>query len=173
VAKLLTFALALSFDSFLVSVALGALGVERSTKRKLVVWFGVCDSLASVAGCSLSMGFAGHEREKFLPFVLCLYLVVIFSFAAYTRTIKLHRPSPNIFYVLPFVLSFDNLVAGMSLDLPALSLPVFTMIVGSASALAALFGLQLGLLARRHLPIRALRFAGIGLLFLVTGLQLL
>jgi putative Mn2+ efflux pump MntP len=172
-AKLLTFALALSFDSFLASVALAALGIERSTRRKVVVWFGVCDGFASVAGCILSMWFAGHESEKFLPFVLCFYLVVIFSFAVYARTIRLHDIGANVFFVLPFVLSFDNLVAGMSLNLSAVSLPVSAMIVGFASMLAAWFGLQLGLLAHRHLPIRALRFAGVGLLLFVTALQLL
>ena len=175
-AKLLAFALALSFDSFLVSIALGTLELGRSTRRNLVLLFALCDGLASLAGVILSERFAGTERlcfGKFQPFVLSLYLLVIFAIARYAPILRLNHRSTFILYVLPFLLSLDNFVAGTSLNLPAVPLPLFTLIVGLASALAAGFGLRFGLLARRHLPIRTLQFARAGLLFFVAALRLL
>jgi len=174
--KLLAFALALSFDSFVVSIALGMLELARSTRRNLVVLFALCDGLASLAGFILSERFVGTERlwfGKFQPFVLCLCLLVIFAMARYAPIVRLNHRSTNILYVLPFLLSLDNFVAGISLNQPAVALPVFPLILGLASAPAAWFGLQFGLLARRHLPIRALQFARANLLFFVAALKLL
>lgn len=176
IAKLLAFTLALSFDTFLVSVALGMILLSQSRRRNLILLFAMCDGFGSLAGFFLSANFVGTATlwfGKFQPFVLCLYLLLIIGFSWYLRTMGSSLRSTTVFYLLPLLLSFDNLTAGVSLNLASMPPAVFAMIAGFASALAAWFGLQLGSATRRHLPIRTLQFSGFGLLFLVAALQLL
>jgi putative Mn2+ efflux pump MntP len=174
-AKLVALTLALSFDSFLVSIALGTLGPGRWARRNLVLLFASCDGFASLAGCMFSVRFLGNDSlrfEKFQVFALCSYLLLIIAFARYPRSIRLNPRSANLFYALPFLLCLDNLTTALSLGLPGIPLPVYAVIVGLASALAAWLGLQVGSVARRHLPIRALPLAGVGLLCFVAALAL-
>jgi putative Mn2+ efflux pump MntP len=174
-AKLLALALALSFDSFLASIALGTLGLGRSARRNLVLLFALCDGFASLAGCMLSVRFLRNDSlwfGKFQAFALCSYLLLTIAFARYARIIRLNHRSANLFYAIPFLLCLDNLTTGLSLSLHEIPLSVFTAIVGLASALMAWLGLQVGSVARRHLPIRAVTLAGVGLLCFVTGLAL-
>jgi manganese efflux pump family protein len=173
-AKLLALALVLSFDSFLVSIALGTLGLGRPTKRNLVLLFAFCDSTASLSGGLLCSRFAGTESlwfGKLEGVVLCSYLLIMIPFVRYARSFTSNRRTASFLYALPFFLSLDNLAAGMSSSLPTVSLPVFAATVGLVSALAACIGLQLGSLARRRLPIRAVDFASVALLFFVATLQ--
>jgi putative Mn2+ efflux pump MntP len=174
-AKLFALALALSFDSFLASVALGTLGLGRLTKRNLVLLFALCDGFASLAGCMLAMRFLRDDGlwfGKFQALALCSYLLLIITFARYPRIIRLNHRSANLFYALPFLLCLDNLAMGLSLSVPGVPLSVFAAIVGLTSALMAWLGLQVGSLTRRLLPIRAVTLAGVGLLCFAAALAL-
>ena len=107
-----------------------------------------------------------------LPVALCSYLVVIVILARYARIITFSHRGRNFLYVLPFLLCFDNLATGIYSSLPSVPPPVLAVIVGLASALAAWSGLQVGLLARRHLSIRVLTVTRVGLLCFIAAFAL-
>ena len=174
--KLLVLALVLSLDSFLTSISLGTLGLGRSATRNLVFLFGLCDGIASLAGCLLSVRVLGNNNGQwfgmFQAFALCLYLLLIIAFAQYARIIRLNHRNANFFYALPLLLCLDNLTTGSSLSLHGFPLSLFAVIMGLASALMACLGLQVGSVARRCLPIRAVTLAGVSLLCFVAALAL-
>ena len=172
--KLLALASALSLDSLLVSVVLGTQDLARSARRNLVLLFAFCDGVASLVGSLLAVRFLRDHNLWFgrlQACTLCLYALLIIAFVWYARSTRQSCWNTNLFYVLPFLLCLDNLATGMSLSLPGVPTSVFAVIVGFASALMAFVGLQMGSMVHRHLQIRAVPLAVVGLLCLVAALS--
>jgi hypothetical protein len=59
----------------------------------------------------------------------------------------------GLFYALPFILSLDNLVAGVSLRRLDVSLGLSILLGGPVSGLPSLLGLRLGSYAGQHSPV--------------------
>jgi manganese efflux pump family protein len=164
-ANAVTFALFLSLDTFLVSLALGTLNIGRSNERRLAALFSLCDGFASLighvaGGVFLSeMGLFG----KLGSWVLCGYAGLVFFLGWRVRgTTRLQR-GVGLFYALPFMLSLDNLVAGVSLRGLDVSFGLSILLVGSVSGLMSLLGLRLGSYAGHHSPVPRLALATAGL----------
>jgi len=173
-AKLLALALALSLDGFLVSMALGTLGLARSARRNLVLLFAFCDGVASLVGSLLAVRFLRDDNLWFGRLeasTLCLYALLIIAFGWYARSTRHGCGNTDLFYVLPFLLCLDNLATGLSLSPPGVPTSVFAVIVAFASALMAFVGLQMGSMVRRHLPIRTVPLAAVALLCLVVAMS--
>jgi manganese efflux pump family protein len=174
-AKLLFLAFALSLDTFIVSIALGTMGLGRAAKRNLVLLFAFCDGAASLAGRLLAAGWlkdVGVLFARVEASVLCLYAILIVALGWYARAAAKPPRDANWLYALPFVLCLDNFMSGLSFNATSVPLLVLAAIVGVTSALMSLVGLQIGSMVGTHLPIRVLTCAGAGLLCLVAAMAL-
>ena len=173
--KLLFLAFALSLDTFLASIALGTTGLGRAAKRNLVLLFALCDGAASLAGGVLAAPWlkdVGVLFARVEASALYLYAILIIALGWYARAAAKPPRDVNWLYALPLVLCLDNFGSGLSFNATSVPLLLLAPIVGVSSALMSLVGLQIGSMVRRHLPIRVVTFAGVGLLCLVAALAL-
>jgi putative Mn2+ efflux pump MntP len=174
-AKLLFLAFALGLDTFIVSIALGPMGLGRAAKRNLVLLFAFCDGAASLAGGVLAARWlkdVGVLFAKVEASVLCLYAILIIALGWYARAAAKPPRDANWLYALPFVLCLDNFMSGLSFSATSVPVLVLAAIVGVSTALMSLVGLRIGSMVRTHLPIRVVTFAGAGLLCLVAVMAL-
>jgi putative Mn2+ efflux pump MntP len=174
-AKLLFLAFALSLDTFIVSIALGTMGLGRAAKRNLVLLFALCDGAASLAGGAFAAPWlkdVGVLFARVEASVLCLYAILIIALGWFARVAAKPPRDANWLYALPFVLGLDNFMSGLSFNATSVPFLALAAIVGVSSALLSLVGLQMGFMVRTLLPIRVVTFAGAGLLCLVAALAL-
>jgi manganese efflux pump family protein len=173
--RLLFFAFALSLDTFIVSIALGTMGLGRAAKRNLVLLFAFCDGAASLVASVLAARWlkdVGVLSARVEASALCLYAILIIALGWYAPAAAKPPRDANWLYALPFVLCLDNFMSGLSLNTTSVTLLVLAAIVGVSSALMSLVGLQIGSMVRTHLPIRVVTLAGAGLLCLVAAMAL-
>jgi len=107
-------ALLLGSDGFTVSLALGPLITRTPARRRLALAFGLCDVAATIAGFALHRRIPGGWVAGGAPALAlsygCYVLVVARSAPA-----RLHRwPA----YLLPVLLSLDNLAYGSAVPSP-------------------------------------------------------
>ncbi len=144
--------LVLSLDSFRVSLGLGALRLRPVKQAQIVAAFGLCDGLAPLAGMVIGQSltrFMSGFADYLGPALLGLYgAFVIYADWRWDDDGGQRDPSVWVVFGLPLSLSLDNLIAGASLGLNGLPLPVCVGMIGGCSALAALTGLRLGQLVR-------------------------
>jgi putative Mn2+ efflux pump MntP len=125
------FNIGLGIDSFIACLAIGALPVTAWQAMRLAAAFGVCDATATLIGWLLP-----HAIPTFDDWVLYLICAALIGTAA--------RNSRRFLYLVPVVLSLDNLVAGA----PVSAAPGLAV----SSAAMALAGLLLAGLWRRTAP---------------------
>lgn len=154
---LLLLGLALSLDSFRVSLALGALRPSPWKQAQITAAFGLCDGLAPLLGVAIGqslIGFVSGWSEYLGPALLAAYgAFVIWSDWHWDDDGSGREPGVWIVLGLPVSLSLDNLIAGTSLSMTGLRLPLCIAVIGGCSALAALAGLRIGRLARLWAPL--------------------
>ena len=165
--SVLMLAFVLSLDSFLVSVALGTLDLGRSGERKLAALFAFCDSLAVLIGCLMGGSLLGEIARPFGKVgdqALWFYAAVIVVAGWGSQKPELWQRTVKLAYILPFLLSLDNLAAGLYLGKPGQPALAFSIAAsGLVSGLMSMLGLRLGSLLGRGLriPRRGLATAGL------------
>jgi putative Mn2+ efflux pump MntP len=149
--SLVVAALLLSIDSILVSFALGACRIERQQKDRLAVAFGICDGAASLFGLLLGVSLSstlalfGHWGG---PALLGASAVIMLVLARLGRPMadSGSRRGIQILYLLPLVMSLDNLAASFAL-VHAGSPLACAIVIGSVSGLGSICGFRAGELA--------------------------
>jgi len=152
-------ALLLGSDGFTVSLALGPLITRTPARRRLALAFGLCDVAATIAGFALHRRIPGGWVAGGAPALAlsygCYVLVVARSAPA-----RLHRwPA----YLLPVLLSLDNLAYGSAVPSPGAGVVPHALLLGASSAALAFTGLVAGGALGRRRPGSAERWAAAGL----------
>jgi|HubBroStandDraft_1064217.scaffolds.fasta_scaffold26938_3 putative Mn2+ efflux pump MntP len=119
--RILFFALGFGLDSLLAGLVVGSFLRSWRARLALVLAFGAFDAAAGLAGPLWPHRIP--EPPAFVAYLLCAVLLA--AGARYNRA---------LFYLLPLVLSLDNLFCGA---------PANALAQGAVSALMALLGLSL------------------------------
>ncbi|HTA23100.1 MAG TPA: hypothetical protein VK763_06175 [Terriglobales bacterium] len=119
--------LGLGLDSLLAGLLLGSFMRSWRERFSLAMSFGACDAAATLAGSVWPHRIA--TPSTFVTYLVCALLLA--AAARYKRA---------LFYLLPLVLSIDNLFGGV----PASS----ALMAGAESTLMALLGLSLATSSR-------------------------
>jgi hypothetical protein len=122
--------LALGIDSGLCCVPIGAMTLSRFNRITLATAFGVCDAVAS-----LIMPTSAHPLPSLPDFPIYLCCAAILGLAA--------RYSRTLLFVLPILLSLDNLVSCGGWEV--------TLAGGFSSTMLALLGMAAGATFRLRL----------------------
>jgi putative Mn2+ efflux pump MntP len=174
--KALMLACVLSMDTLIVSIVLSTLGLARPVKRNLVLLFSFCDGAASLAAWFVRAFWLRDFDPVFgrLEMVaLCLYAALVIALGWSKRdAILLWQPSGRLFYGLPFLLSLDNLVTGLSFDNRNIPLSLFVVSIGLVSGLMSILGLWIGSVVRRYSSIPVARCAAAGPLRILAAMSL-
>jgi putative Mn2+ efflux pump MntP len=174
VISLLILAFVLSLDNFRLAIVLGAFQLGWRRALRMAVVFGLWDGFSPLLGLLIGRYFGqeiGPVADTLGPILLLvygLYLVV--------RSLQTEAPEElderMALFGIPLSLSLDNLLAGTGLGMLGFP-PVFTATVfGTITALMTFFGLQLGGVAARFLPIRSDLLSGMGLSIMAVVLAL-
>ena len=166
---LLLLGVALSLDSFRVSVGLGTLKLSRLRQLQIVIAFGVCDALAPLIGLLIGkslLEFIGPWVEHLGPFLLCAYGVYVIYIAQRCAGREDGETDRWMVLGIPLSLSLDNLIAGTTLGMIGFPILLSITIIGVMSSLFALAGLRLGNTAVNLLRIRADLIGGVVLIFI-------
>lgn len=165
--------LLLGIDSLIAGAAVGAI-VKRQSRVPLAAMFGIADGIAFLIGATvvspISDGMSTALQTGILV-ALGVYLIVV---AVGVRRVASGWP----LWVLPWVLSIDNLTFGLVGDRSAGSLLSQAGQQAVSSALLGLVGLLVGAAAVRMVPalqrsrVAATGFAGAALI-VAAGLELL
>jgi putative Mn2+ efflux pump MntP len=137
----------LGFDSFVVCLGLGTL-IPRRWCASLALAFGVCDAAASAAGALVGNWMPnalGRDWSPLLAFGIVAYAASVVVFA--TRPPRLGWRA-RAWFVVPLILSLDNLLAGARA--PGSALFVNSLCAAAASTVLALVGLKLGAFVRER-----------------------
>jgi hypothetical protein len=111
------------FDSALCCVAIGTMPQPWSERFRLALAFGMCDAAASGLGSLFAWPLPNPPA-----IVVYLCCAALLGLAA--------RHSPRVLYVLPLVLSLDDLVSGLPLE--------GSVVAGILSAMLSLLGFSAG-----------------------------
>jgi hypothetical protein len=109
-----------SLDSFIASLVIGCGSIGWRARITLAAGFGICDTVAAGVGA-----FLPHVDLGFFEFVIYAACVTLLAASARSRR-------PALLYVLPILLSVDNLFSGLSVE----SAPV----LGIGSCVSSLLG---------------------------------
>lgn len=149
--------LLLAGDSFVGAVAISPLACTTRSRWRLVGLFGLCDGLAVVLGAALASTRLDASFGSFLgPAFAIVYGLYCLAASQWNRL----RAFPRLVYLLPPLLSLDNLAAAMGGQCGIRD--AATLAVASAAAAAA--GFYLGSLVRLATPRARQRAAGAALL---------
>ena len=149
----------LSFDSFVVSLALGLLGMPSQRRYQTCLLFGLFDGLATFVGLRLGHGAAHPLRfvpAWIAPGGICAWILFV-GFLAYRAALK--RPATIFALFLPVVLAVDNLFAGSIFPGAVLTINIGPFVAAISSTCFALFGFALS----APLGSRISRSAAVGL----------
>jgi putative Mn2+ efflux pump MntP len=150
----------LSFDSLVVSLALGPLLRLPSACIRLALAFGACDALAYVIGGALGWHVGGEWVRQ-------AGAVLVFSYGLYVLAVaawSLSRVGRWLIWVMPLFMSLDNLAFGAANPSSSLGLAQRAFLLGIASGALALTGLLLSSAIGRFTRCSAEWLAGAGLL---------
>jgi putative Mn2+ efflux pump MntP len=159
-------ALLLSLDSFVVAVALSPLIKSPVSRWRLASLFGVCDGLAVLVGSALGHSVPGlHINERVVPF----FVVVFGLYWLVAAQWKQFRAHPRLVFILPALMSLDNLAYGAGIG--QLTGSVFTQAIALAAASMALAAL--GLYIGSFIRFASARASELGIALLAAGFVLL
>jgi putative Mn2+ efflux pump MntP len=101
----------LSVDSFVASLVVGAIGIDRNRQIRMAALFGVCDAAASVIGfaCEPATHVPSSIQLPLFRVVLAAYAVIGVLFCS--RLKNAQRGTSWWIWALPVVMSLDNLLA--------------------------------------------------------------
>jgi putative Mn2+ efflux pump MntP len=131
----------LSFDSFIVSIAIAPLAASMSSRLRWAALFGICDALAVLIGYAaggLKWGpFVANNASPAFLFCCGIY----FALAAFWNRF---RADPRLAAALPVLLSFDNLAYGVSLQSGFSVVASHAVILGLGSVAMSALGFVIG-----------------------------
>lgn len=170
-------AVALAWDSFFASLALGSLRLSLRYRIRMALAFGVCDAAALFLGFAVSQPVAqaiGQWAGPVAPLLLGgygLYVIVVAWRCEEARSV--HDADDRwLLFGVPVSLSFDNLFAGLSVGLDRLPIVTSIAVIGATSTLLSLAATVLGGTIRRLMPVRAESLGGIWLVILAVAFAL-
>ena len=167
--------LALSLDSFRVSLALGAMKLRRVRQAQIAIAFGLCDGLAPLVGLLIGQSLVKYTDpwvEHLGPLVLCGYGAYVVWMARRYAGKQAREESRWMVLWLPLSMSLDNLIAGTSLGMIGFPLLLSVVIIGAMSALMSLAGLWLGSTAVNYLKVKTELVGGVALILIALTLAL-
>jgi putative Mn2+ efflux pump MntP len=130
-----------SLDSFMATLNIGLLECSKTTRRKLILAFGACDLLATLAGAFLRPATVhihhGGLAPFFVPAIMAMVAVAVLAYG---------RKLPARLMWIPVLLSLDNFLAGL-LD-GSVQGPESSLIAGVFSGLLAWSGFEMARVAR-------------------------
>ena len=163
---LIVLAFLTGMDNLAVSAALGLRGMTRARRQNLAVLFGAFEGLMPVVGWGLAAYLPRPTALAGLPtasaaWAACLGLVLLVVWRR-KSLVQWVRAGRGV-YLLPLLLSFDNLFAGLGFGELGYSLWFSALTIGVVSGLIAYFGMLAGDKAAAALPAyrRQLRWAGV------------
>jgi len=164
--------LLLGIDSLIAGLAIGGIVTGRM-RLPLAALFGVADGVVFLIGAGIVSPFSDGVStivQTALLLAMGIYLIVV---AAGVRRIASSWPM----WVLPFVLTFDNLAYGLAGDKSTSSLFSQAGQQALSSALLAVIGLTVGAMLPRLVPslnrrVGTTRFAGAALIVAAGALLL-
>ncbi len=164
--------LLLGVDSLIACLAIGTI-VDRRSRLPLAALFGIADGVVFLIGTGVGWRLSDATSAAVQTGILIglgVYLIVV---AAGMQRFSARWPV----WVLPFVLTLDNLTYGLVGDRSTGSVLAQAGQQALSSALLAFVGLMVAVALPRMFPVMnrrapATRFAG-GALILVAGLELL
>jgi putative Mn2+ efflux pump MntP len=132
---------ALSLDSLIASVALGALRIEHKSQIRFSVAFGICDAVASFARCEIApaSGSAAWVASPAFRAAMVSYLIAVLVVCFFAAASSLRLP---LLWSLPIALSLDNLAGPCLAPFSIAS----AALVALATASMSIAGFRLGTL---------------------------
>jgi putative Mn2+ efflux pump MntP len=176
IAKLIALVLPLGLDTFAVSAALGATGIERATRRRVAALFTLFEGGMPLIGVGLGAPLAGAVGGA----AAYPAIVVLVGFGLYMvigadedeeavgRLSGLHGPGVLL---LGLSISLDELAIGFTLGLLRLPVALAVALIAGQAVVVTQLGLRIGHRLSERLRESAQRAAGTVLLLL--GLVLL
>src|SRR5262249_10956975 len=136
----------LGIDSFLVGTALGPVIRERRRRWALALAFGVCDGLALLVGFQVGppAGVSLAWCEWAGVVAVGLYGVLVLFAAAWGRVAAADGRARWLPLILPFVMSLDNLAAGVGHAEAGTPSAVLVLVPAALSGALAACGLFVG-----------------------------
>jgi len=98
-----------SLDSFFGALGIGLIDRSETNNRKLILAFGACDLIATLAG----IVFRTYVAQIHLPDI-ALFTTPLFMAAAAVAVLIHAEKSPARLVSIPILLSLDNFLAGLS-----------------------------------------------------------
>lgn len=148
--QVMLLSLALSWDSFIVGFADGCLDLSRSSRRSVAMLFALCDGAAVAIGLfaptkpSLRIGQLA-EGWWLLPWLLLVFI----SLQRFAQ--RPSRERGRLLYLVPVLLSLDNLVAGPAFGQLGISPVVCVASAAIVSSTLFVGGATCGLIVRTHI----------------------
>jgi putative Mn2+ efflux pump MntP len=148
---LLLVAAALGLSNFAASVGIGVAGVDRGTRPRVGIVFGLFETGMPVLGLLLGHGLA-HALGPAARWIGSGLLIATGLYAL-VQAVSQHRagdaraeagPPTGQLLITGIALSIDNLAVGFALGTYHVSLAVAAIVIGAVSVLMSLVGLELG-----------------------------
>jgi putative Mn2+ efflux pump MntP len=138
-------AVLLSLDSLVVSLALSPLIRSQAQRWRWAALFGFCDGFAVMIGFAFrGAGWRASFAYRAVPlFVLCCSIYYLVA-ACWNKL----RADPRMVFVLPVLMSLDNLAYGAGIDPLTSGIAARAAFLGLASFSLAMLGLLLGGIVR-------------------------
>jgi putative Mn2+ efflux pump MntP len=157
--------IALGFDSFIVSLALGPLLDCRLARVRLALLFGACDALATLLGAAVVGRYVGGwSIGQAAPMSAAAYGLFVLAAASFGRSRLTTRARPRSLLLLPLLMSVDDLAQGAAGGPFTTNLLPHSLLLGVTSGSMALLGLLLGGALVRLGGRSAARYSASGLL---------
>jgi len=146
---LLLVAAALGLDNFAAAIGIGLSGIDRRTRLRVGIIFGVFEAGMPIVGLALGRGLAGTLG----PAAHWIGAALLIATGAYglvqarrARPADGPPPSQHIgrLAITGLALSIDNLAVGFALGAYHLGLAVSATVIGAISVAMSLTGLELG-----------------------------
>jgi putative Mn2+ efflux pump MntP len=160
------------FDNLRAAVALGLLGLSRTTRWRLAVGFAAVELTGPLLGVGLSRVIPDVISPVARPVAIAaVFAIALISFAGRPQALSRLFEHPAGAAGLPILLGIDNVAAGMALGLSSRTAVGSAIVAGSISGAMAASGLWLGAGLRGVLPRSELAatvlLVGFGLLLLL------
>jgi len=152
----------LGLDGFALCAALGTSQAVYARRYQLCVLIGLFDAIAFGIGANIDLSLP--KTIGAIVTACCGGYVVALAWMA-----RSHAMSRSILWLVPILLSLDNLAAGLAAGQPGLPVGEFGIVTGLTSGAMALAGFGTGARIVNLLPIRVRGFARPALL-LAAGL---
>lgn len=147
---LLLVALSLGLSNFAAAVGIGVSGVDRGTRLRVGVIFGLFEAGMPLVGLLLgrrladTLGHVAHWIGAALLIATGLYAVVQAVRRRHHEQGQAQAPRTGRLAVTGAALSIDNLAVGFALGTYHVSLLVAAVVIGAVSVSLSLIGLELG-----------------------------